>query len=47
MCGLVDNPGLDSGNWVYLESNPLSTTSCTVCIPQLEDRSVYVEHDCP
>ncbi|MCP4344023.1 MAG: hypothetical protein GY795_00675 [Desulfobacterales bacterium] len=29
------------------EGNPLSTTSCTVYIPQLEDREVIVRHNCP
>jgi hypothetical protein len=47
MCPLVDNAGLDSGDLLYLPDNPLSTTSCTVCIPQLEGRSVDVTHDCP
>lgn len=50
---LVDNNGIDSGDWIRLtelasgESNPLSTTSCTVYIPQLQDRGVTVLHDCP
>ncbi len=51
---LVDNSGIDSGDivrfswydyWGY--SNPLSTTSCTVYIPQLQSRGVAVEHKCP
>ena len=47
MCPLVDNPGLGSLATVVLPENPLSTTSCTVCIPQLEGRGVVVYHDCP
>ena len=47
MCPLVDNSGLGSGDHVDLSDNPLSTNSCTVCIPQLESRGVFVDHDCP
>ncbi len=43
---LVDNTGLGSGYDIYLKNNPLSTTSCTVYIPQLENRGVNVYHDC-
>jgi len=51
---LVDNAGINSSSdFVYLydskdkSSNPLSTTSCTVYIPQLKSRGVDVEHNCP
>ena len=47
ICPLVENSGLDSGDSVSLLDNPLSATSCTVCIPQLETRNVDVHHDCP
>ncbi|MCP4345189.1 MAG: leucine-rich repeat domain-containing protein, partial [Desulfobacterales bacterium] len=49
---LADNIGISSGDTVLLydsysgESNPLSTTSCTVYIPQLQDRGVTVRHNC-
>ncbi len=49
---LVDNSGINSGDTVYLYDslfarvNPLSTTSCTVYIPQLQSRGVTVEHNC-
>ena len=46
-CPLVDNPGLDAGDAVVLAENPLSPTSCTVCIPELESRGVSVGHTCP
>jgi internalin A len=46
MCPLVGNPGIGSRDWVHLEGNPLSATSCTVCIPQLEARGVHVPNDC-
>ncbi|MCP4113145.1 MAG: leucine-rich repeat domain-containing protein, partial [Desulfobacteraceae bacterium] len=50
---LADNIGIGSNDTVmfyssYTEgSNPLSTTSCTVYIPQLQDRGADVVHDCP
>ena len=44
---LVDNPGIDRTDQVHLEGNPLSSTSCTVYIPELESRGVRVYHDCP
>jgi Leucine-rich repeat (LRR) protein len=47
VCPLVGTPGLDSLDIVYLEYNPLSSTSCTVCIPQLEGRGVDISHSCP
>lgn len=48
MCPLVDNPGLAGpGHLLRLQENPLDTRSCTVCIPELEARGVYVDHDCP
>ncbi len=39
---LVDNPGMDSGDTVYLSDNPLSETSINVYIPELEARGVRV-----
>jgi len=50
---LVDNAGINNGDTVYLydsfykNTNPLSTTSCTVYIPQLKSRGVNVYHNCP
>ena len=44
---LVENPGLASGDYVDVVDNPLSATSCTVYIPELESRGVNVSHDCP
>jgi len=44
---LVSNSGINSGDTVSLEGNPLSTTSCTVYIPQLQSRGVSVVHKCP
>ncbi|MCP4033902.1 MAG: leucine-rich repeat domain-containing protein, partial [Herbaspirillum sp.] len=49
---LADNIGIGSNDTVLLYnnytegSNPLSTTSCTVYIPQLQDRGVTVGHNC-
>ncbi len=45
---LVQNPGItgESDN-VRLFINPLSATSCTVHIPELESRGVDVYHGCP
>ncbi|MCP4344977.1 MAG: leucine-rich repeat domain-containing protein [Desulfobacterales bacterium] len=39
---LVDNNGINSGDIVYLFDNPLNTISCTVYIPELQDRGVLV-----
>jgi Leucine-rich repeat (LRR) protein len=39
---LVDNSGLSEGDVVYLQDNPLSSTSTNVYIPQLEKRGVNV-----
>ena len=39
---LVENSGLSDGDSVYLKDNPLSTTSVSVYIPQLEERGVTV-----
>jgi Leucine-rich repeat (LRR) protein len=39
---LVSNSGLSEGDWVYLEGNPLSSTSTNVYIPQLKKRGVFV-----
>lgn len=44
---LVSNAGVDSGDYVSVNTNPLDTTSCTVHIPALESRGVTVYHDCP
>ena len=44
---LVQNPGIDAGDFVHLYPNPLSSTSCTTYIPELESRGVIVWHDCP
>ena len=44
---LIDNLGIDLGDLVRLDRNPLSPRSCTVHIPELEDRGVTVYHDCP
>jgi len=43
---LVSNPGIDSGDWVDVDGNPLDATSCTVHIPALEARGVTADHDC-
>ena len=42
---LVDNPGIASGDTVYLNQNPLSDTSLYDYIPALEDRGVEVYCD--
>jgi len=44
---LVSNPGIGSGDWIYLDLNPLSTTSCNTYIPVLNSRGVAIQHDCP
>jgi internalin A len=44
---LVENSGIGSGDAVALDDNPLSGTSCSVYIPQLESRGVTVADDCP
>ena len=44
---LALNAGMDSGDNLFVENNPLSATSCTTHIPVLESRGVYVFHDCP
>jgi hypothetical protein len=44
---LVLNAGIDSGDEVWVNANPLDATSCTVHIPALEGRGVTVYHDCP
>jgi len=43
---LVDKPWYGVVDSVDLRGNPLSTTSCTTYIPQLERRGVAVTHDC-
>ena len=42
---LVANTGLDDGDWVFLYSNPLSSTSRNTHIPTLQRRGVTVEFD--
>ncbi|MBU0528518.1 leucine-rich repeat domain-containing protein [bacterium] len=42
---LVNNSGIASGDIVYLNDNPLSTTSINTYIPQLEARGVTVNYD--
>jgi len=50
---LADNAGLGSGDRIKLydsssgRDNPLSTTSCTVYITQLQGKGVEVYHNCP
>ncbi len=44
---LVLNPGMDAGDTVNLDDNPLSERSCTVYIPELEGRGVDMLHGCP
>ena len=43
---LVENPGVDDGDSVFLFGNPLSISSCNVYIPELENRGVTVSDDC-
>jgi hypothetical protein len=42
---LVDNEGLDTGDMVYLNGNPLSEDSRNIYIPELEARGVVVYFD--
>jgi hypothetical protein len=45
---LVDNPGIGEGDIIDLYSNPLDNEACTVEIPALRERGVYVEQNtCP
>ena len=44
---LVDNPGLDNGDWLDVKDNPLSDDACNIQIPELEARGVRVDHYCP
>lgn len=44
---LVDNPGIDSGDVVNLEGNPLSQESINSLIPALEERGVNLKYDRP
>ena len=44
---LVENPGMDSGDIVYLLNNPLNAVSCTVYVPELKSRGVGVAAICP
>ena len=39
---LVNNTGIDNGDSIWLENNPLSETSINTYIPQLEARGVTV-----
>ena len=41
---LIQNSGIDNGDNVYLNNNPLSDTSINTYIPQLEARGVTVHH---
>jgi len=44
---LVDNSGIiGSEDSVSLADNPLSTTSCSVYVPQLLNRGVTLYHNC-
>ena len=42
---LVDNPGIDSGDSIFLRDNPLDSLSVHVYIPQLRARGVTVSFD--
>jgi hypothetical protein len=42
---LVQNEGLDEGDVIYLQGNPLSWHSINVCIPELKGRGVIVVYD--
>ncbi len=44
---LVNNPGLATGDSVYLYNNPLSSDSIYTYIPQLQGRGVQVYYDVP
>jgi hypothetical protein len=39
---LVDNPGIDADDEVYLWNNPLNSDSINTYIPELEARGVTV-----
>jgi Leucine-rich repeat (LRR) protein len=43
---LVSNPGIDSGDFVYVQGNSLDPDSCAIHIPNLMSRGVIVAHDC-
>lgn len=45
---LLSNTGLDTGDKVFIEDNPLDCKDATTLqyISTLEDRGVYVDHDC-
>jgi len=45
LSALIDNPGIGSGERVYLEGNPLSEHAISVQIPELEARGVEVLGD--
>ncbi len=42
---LVQNSGINNGDHVYLNNNPLNSTSINTYIPQLEARGVTVHHN--
>ena len=44
MSPLVQNTGLDTGDIVNLEANPLSSDSISIYIPQLQERGVTVSY---
>jgi hypothetical protein len=44
---LLDNPGLREGCRIDIRDNPLSIDSCTIYIPELQNRGVTVYHSCP
>jgi len=44
---LADNSGLDTGDFIDLQGNPLTDTSKDTYIPQLVNRGVYVYYDEP
>jgi hypothetical protein len=44
---LVQNYGIDTGDMIYLNDNPLNSDSCNDYIPTLEVRGVIVHDDCP
>ena len=41
---LIENSGLDEGDQVWLEQNPLNDSSLNVYIPVLEQRGVTVNY---
>lgn len=43
---LVENPGMDAGDLVWLPNNPLNAVSCSDYIPELKSRGVLVVESC-